>query len=81
MKHFYIIAASLIGSIAFAQNGVISGKIVDGTNQFSLPGATLKIENSNKYTVSDQHGNYEFLNLPEGSYTVHVEYIGYVTTA
>jgi len=81
MKHFYIVAASLIGSIAFAQNGVISGKIVDGTNQFSLPGATLKIENSNKYTVSDQHGNYEFLNLPEGSYTVHVEYIGYVTTA
>lgn len=81
MKNLYIVAASLIGSIAFAQNGVVSGKIVDGTNQFSLPGATLKIENSNKYTISDQHGNYEFLNLPEGTYTVQIDYIGYVSTS
>src|SRR5690606_12080081 len=61
--------------------GVIAGKITDGDNKFSLPGATIKIENSNRYTVSDQNGGYEFLSLPEGTYTVYVEYIGYVTAA
>jgi len=79
MKNFYILAASLVSALTFAQNGVIAGKITDGDNQFSLPGATIKIENSNRYTVSDQNGGYEFLSLPEGTYTVYVEYIGYVT--
>src|SRR5690606_15653587 len=81
MKIFYILATSLVSVLTFAQNGVIAGKITDETNQFSLPGATIKIENSNRYTVSNQNGGYEFLNLPEGTYTVYVEYIGYVTAA
>nr|WP_297308085.1 TonB-dependent receptor [uncultured Flavobacterium sp.] len=81
MKNFYILVASLIGSFAIAQNGVITGKIIDKSNQFSLPGATLTVQNSNKYTISDQNGNYEFLNLPEGTYTVVVEYIGYISDA
>ncbi len=79
MKNFYILAASLVSALSFAQNGVIAGKITDGNNQFSLPGATIKIENSNRYTISDQNGSYQFLNLPEGSYTVYVEYIGYLS--
>ena len=79
MKHFYILASFLVSTFSFAQNGVISGKVVDGNNLFSLPGATIKIENSNRYTTSDQNGSYEFLSLPEGTYTVYVEYIGYIT--
>ena len=79
MKNFYILAASLVSALTFAQNGVVSGKIVDGDNKFSLPGATIKIEDSNRYTISDQNGSYEFLSLPAGTYTVYVEYIGYVT--
>src|SRR5690554_8133897 len=79
MKIHYILAATLISITTYAQNGVIAGKVIDGNNQFSLPGATLKIEDSNRYTISDQNGGYEFLSLPEGTYTVYVEYIGYVT--
>lgn len=79
MKHFYILAASLVSVMSFAQNGVIAGQIVDGDNKFSLPGASVKIQDSNRYTISDQNGGYEFLSLPEGTYTVYVEYIGYVT--
>ncbi len=62
-----------------AQTGVISGKIIDASNQFSLPGATIKIENSNRHTISNQNGSYEFLSLPEGTYTVYVDYIGYTS--
>ncbi len=81
MKNFYILAASLVSAFTFAQNGVISGKVIDESNKFSLPGATIKIEGSNRYTISNQNGGYEFLSLPEGNYTVYVEYIGYVTAA
>lgn len=81
MKQFYILVASLASAMAFAQDGVIAGKIVDGDSNFSLPGATIKIENSNRYTVSDQNGGYEFLSLPEGTYNVYVEYLGYVTAS
>lgn len=77
MKQFYVIAASLVGVATFAQTGVISGKIVDAQDQFSLPGASVRIENSNKYTISEQNGTYQFLNLPEGTYTIYVDYLGY----
>src|SRR5690606_35567417 len=81
VKNFYILAAALIRAVTFAQNGVIAEKITDGDNQCSLRGAAIEIENSNRYTVSDQDGGYELLSLPEGTYTVYVEYIGYVTAA
>src|SRR5690606_35415476 len=80
MKIHYILAATLISITTYAQNGVIAGKVIDGNNQFSLPGATLKIEDSNRYTITDQNGGYQFLSLPEGTYTVYVEYIGYISS-
>lgn len=61
------------------KNGVISGKITDMDGNFSLPGATVKLNVGNKYTVSDQIGDFEFLNVPAGNYTVEVLYIGYQT--
>lgn len=81
MKKNYFLVAALFSIATYAQNGVISGKVTDRDNKFSLPGATLKIQNSKKYTVSDQNGTYEFLNLPEGTYTVYIEYIGYSTAS
>jgi len=59
------------------QTGVISGKITDPDGNFSLPGATVKLSEGNRYAISNQTGDYEFLNIPAGSYTVEVSYIGY----
>nr|WP_235946511.1 TonB-dependent receptor [Flavobacterium silvaticum] len=65
-------------TLGFAQkNGVISGKITESQNNFSLPGASVTIKSDKRYTISDQIGDYEFLNIPEGTYTVEVVYIGY----
>jgi len=50
---------------------------MDSKDQFSLPGATLRITESNRFTVSDANGNFEFLNLPVGSYILTVDYLGY----
>ena len=79
MKHLLKLSLFILGPFVLAQSGVISGKVIDSNDQFSLPGATIRIENSNKYTVSDQNGNYQFLNLTPGIYTIYIDYLGYET--
>jgi len=70
----------ITGFSAYAQKaGVISGKIVDAEGNFSLPGATVRLADSNRYTVSNQTGDFEFLTIPAGSYKVEVLYLGYQT--
>jgi TonB-dependent receptor len=57
--------------------GVISGKITESESNFSLPGATLKLSGTNKYTTSDIDGDFEFLDITEGTYQLEITYIGY----
>lgn len=62
------------------EGGLISGTVQDKNAQ-SLPGATLRLDKYNRYTISDQNGHYEFLNVPEGTYQVEVKYLGYKATS
>lgn len=57
--------------------GVITGKVVEKLTKVSLPGATVRLNVGNRYTVSDQTGDYEFLKVPEGTYEIEVVYMGY----
>ncbi len=50
---------------------------MDSKDHFSLPGATLRIAEGNRFTISDGNGNFEFLNLPAGAYNLSVDYLGY----
>lgn len=61
----------------FAQSGGVISGIVKDQNSVSLPGATLTLDKYNRYTISDQNGYFEFLNVPEGTYQVEVTYIGF----
>lgn len=60
------------------RTGVIFGKIVDIQDRSSLPGAAV-VDGGEKYTISGQNGDYEFLNVPAGTYKVSVSYMGYAT--
>lgn len=64
----------------FAQGsgGLISGTIRD-VDGYALPGATLRLDKHNRYTISDQNGRYEFLNVPADNYVIEVHYLGYKT--
>ena len=80
MKNFLLLIVMLTFNLfANAQKttGIISGKITDSETNFSLPGATIRLEGGNKYTYSNQNGEFEFLNIPEGNYQVEITYIGY----
>src|SRR5690606_33235363 len=77
MKFIYTILLLLCCLASYAQTSILKGKVLDGNDVFSLPGATLKLEPSNRYTISDVSGNFEFLNVPAGDYTLSVNYMGY----
>ncbi len=61
---------------AFGQTGTLSGNINEESG-ISLPGAKLTLMPGNLHTVADQNGNFVFLNVPAGSYTLSVVYLGY----
>lgn len=64
--------------MAYAQErSVISGKVQEVASKASLPGATVRLNKENRYTISDQNGNFEFLNVPVGAYEIEVIYMGY----
>jgi uncharacterized ubiquitin-like protein YukD len=60
----------------YAQTGTVSGNINDNS-KIALPGAKITLSPGNIYTVSDEYGNFVFLNVPAGKYTMKVDYIGY----
>lgn len=77
MRIFYTMILLIVTVSTYAQSTLLTGKVMDDTDNLSLPGATIKLLEGNRYTVSDQNGHFEFLNLPTGNYTVSVVYIGY----
>ncbi len=71
----------MFGNAIAQETGLISGTVRSAIDGTTLPGAVLKLDKFNRYTVSGYNGYYEFLNVPVGDYTVEVEYLGFETTA
>jgi TonB-dependent receptor len=80
-KLFLLFLLCCFGEAVLAQKkNIVSGKITDTNGNISLPSASIKLINSaNRYTLSNQNGDYEFLNVPAGTYKIEVHYIGYNT--
>ncbi len=56
----------------FAQsNGSLRGSVSLESSGGTLHGVTVTIIRLNRTTVTDENGNYEFLNVPTGKYEVH----------
>lgn len=73
-----LLTTTIISSNLLAQTGSasISGQITD-TQGTLLIGATVYIEEMETGTIADVNGNYRFVGLKPGTYTVKVTYIGY----
>ena len=62
----------------FAQNqGDLSGRVIDGETGIGLEGATIQIENSDFYTISDQNGYFQITDIPTSSLNVTASFIGF----
>ncbi len=69
----------LLGSSLLAQ-GTIRGKISDELG-LGLPGATVSINSLMKGAFADVNGDYILVDIPAGTHTVEVSYIGYATVS
>lgn len=69
----------VIGISVFAQSGSIKGQVIDSVSQEPLM-VTIELKGtSSLFTNSDFDGNYEFENVPSGSYTLIMTSVGYVS--
>ena len=57
----------------------LSGKILDHDSRITLVGATVYIPQLDKAVIADEYGNYHFHHLCQGTYTLKVTYIGYLS--
>lgn len=73
----FVFTIVFISFISAQSSGIISGRITEKEGNLSLPGAVITLSEGNLYTISNQDGTYEFLNVPQGKYTVEVDYLGY----
>ncbi|WPU93184.1 TonB-dependent receptor [Mucilaginibacter sabulilitoris] len=74
--HLLILILFLLLPSALSAQSLITGRVID-EGGLTLPGATVKIANLNKGTVTDETGSYKLLSVPAGTYNVVVTYIGY----
>jgi len=74
----YLLFASLFPVTIWAQ-GSITGTITDAQTGETIPGANVYIPELERGDASDVDGVYNIANIPEGSYTLTVTYVGYST--
>lgn len=72
-----VMFAVAFSTVAVAQY-TIEGTVSDQSNGAPLPGATVVLIDTDYGIATDVDGGFEFTNVPEGTYTLRVSYIGYV---
>ncbi|WP_316735512.1 SusC/RagA family TonB-linked outer membrane protein [Pedobacter aquatilis] len=73
----------LLTEMANAQNKryTIAGKVTESANKEPIPGAVVKILNTNLATSTSGNGSYSFsVDLPAGKYQIQFSYVGFKTS-
>ena len=73
-----VLTFSLFGQVALAaENGTVEGYVRDSQTHEALPGATVFIVATTMGASTDLNGRFFISDVPPGSYTLRVTYIGY----
>lgn len=68
--------AGASGASAQTGRGTVSGSVKDAGNS-ALIGAVVTLTPLGKQTVTDDLGQYRFTDVPAGSYTINLSYVGF----
>jgi TonB-dependent receptor len=74
---FVVLVLIIPGMIFAAETGTIKGVVSDAQTGDKLPGAGIIIKKSYLGTYSDNKGEFVLNNVPAGSNTVTISYLGY----
>ena len=75
----YVCATEPTSTKKVTHGNVIHGHVIEKDTEEYLPYATILIVETGKGTVSDESGHFTFEKLPEGTYTLRVQLMGYET--
>ncbi|MEX2528256.1 MAG: TonB-dependent receptor [Gemmatimonadota bacterium] len=67
------------GATEAQQVGTVTGTVIDGTNMRPLNGAQVSIEGTSRGALADARGRFLITNVPAGTQSVRVTYLGYRT--
>jgi len=75
MKKLILLGAAVLWPLLLQAQFSISGKVTSQNEP--LPGAIISLQNTFKGTLSGPDGSYVLPNLPAGTYTLSVSFVGY----
>ena len=79
-KLYFLILLSSLSGVAFAQSGAVTGVVTGADDGSGLPGASVYLaSNVTLGTVTDLDGSYQLTDLPAGTDTIVVSYVGFAT--
>ncbi len=80
-KSFILLFALIVFCIPLTlwANSKITGRVIDRGTKSALPGASVYLLKTNLGCATDLNGNYSITDVPAGTYTLRVSYIGYKT--
>ncbi len=78
MKKYLILVCLLLPLVTIAQNRYrFSGVAVDKTSGEKLEMVTIQIKELTRWTTSGMSGEFAFDNIPQGTYTLQANYLGF----
>lgn len=78
-RTLFILLGTLLSINIYAQNGKISGTIIDSKTGETLPGAMALVEGTGNGAMADFDGKFIINNVPVGKVNIVVSYISYTT--
>jgi len=72
-----LLALCLVGPLYAVGQYSVSGRVMDGSNDHSLPGAHVVLKGSFKGVFTDRNGAFVLEDLQEDDYVIEVSFMGY----
>lgn len=79
--YFSLIGCIAAATIASAQTGSIAGRVQTADKGTPLPGANVRLADTDLGATTDANGRYRITNVPPGTYRLRASFLGYARTA
>ncbi|MBA4144933.1 MAG: TonB-dependent receptor, partial [Cytophaga sp.] len=76
-KSMIVAVVVLLSTHTIAQHFSIAGTVKNGKSNQVLAGASVQVENQNRFAVTDEFGRFRIEKLPAGEYSLLIRFVGF----